>query len=125
MSSISIHAPFLEKCPDVKLVQSTVTSGIVPYETACLGGQMLYDDAKILKQCPFPKTRESCVNSLRANAIVDSLTKNPNISKCGSFDLLADDLNFCTKEMEQLTKGLMSDSAVAQSIYQSCNFQYM
>lgn len=118
----------LPKCPDKTLIISEVTnSGFMhPDRTACLGN-LLFNDYEIRKSCPYAKTNEKCMDNARSISVFKGL--GPQILDCGSLDLLASQLEFCTPGMRTLTNNVISNPSestdnvtLAREISSVCKF---
>lgn len=130
MTTVNVTTP-LPKCPNQQLIRSEVTYSGQLYsdQTACLGGKELYNDADIRKKCPYSKTHEQCADGIRSEFILNSLTSQ-NIGACGNLEVLADELKFCSRGMESVTRSVIQNSSspkdaqtTAKLIRQTCNFK--
>ena len=132
MSSITVNQVF-DKCPEKKLVSAEVIFGgsNSTYQTACLGGSLLFDEAQLLPACPFEKTQSTCLDQLRTYSIFQELHSQPDIvtGKCGGLGVLADVLNMCSPAMKSLTHQVLHDPSapdtaqlLARDVQQTCKF---
>jgi len=132
MTSLSYTKPFAS-CPDKTLIQSkVVNSGFMyPDQSACLSTKPLFDDADLRQKCPYAKTQEHCMDRLRSQGIFKNLNNQPDLvqGQCGSLEVLANSLQFCTHGMQELTNGIITNSktlsdqqTMALEISQVCKF---
>lgn len=133
MTSISYTKPF-SKCPDKILIQSEVVNSNLMYQdqSACLSAKPLFNDADLRQKCQFSKTQQDCMDHLRSQGIFKNLNSQSDLvhGKCGSLEVLANSLNFCTDGMHKLTSGIISNSSspgdqqtMAREISQVCQFE--
>lgn len=129
MTTVNVTTP-LPKCPEQKLITGEITysDSLFRDKTACLGGKQLFNDADIRKQCPYPKTQEQCMDNIRSKSILDVLTSN-NSGACGSLQVLSDQVGFCSKGMNSVTRSIIQNPSspedaltTAKIIRQTCNF---
>jgi hypothetical protein len=120
MTSVTIHGAS-------GLITSNVihsSSGGTPFETACLHGKMIYDNANLLQSCPFEKTRERCMDDLRSRLMFQNIPANTT-----DMARLANAMNICTPGMKSLIDQINLDSSSttndkirANELTQICNF---
>lgn len=132
MTSISYTKPFAS-CPDKTLIQSKVTNSgsMYPDQSACLSTKPLFDDADLRQKCQYVKSREHCMDRLRSQGIFKNLNNQPDLvrGQCGSLEVLANSLHFCTTGMQDLTSGIITNPStlsdqqtMAREISQVCKF---
>jgi hypothetical protein len=130
MTTVNVTTP-LPKCPEQKLITGEITysDSLFRDKTACLGGKQLYNDADIRKQCPYPKTQEQCMDGIRSKSILDVLTSQ-KINACGNLQVLADEVEFCSKGMNSVTRSIIQNPSspedaqiTAKIIRQTCRFE--
>jgi len=129
MTSVTVTSP-LPMCPDKKLITSeTIYSGSLHIDqTMCLDKTILFNDADIRNQCTFPKTYDQCSDEIRSKSILNALTAQ-TIGSCGNIQVLAEEVQFCSKGMDSLTNSVIQNSSVpkeaqttARIIRQTCKF---